>query len=181
MASRTWSSRLVVPVTTQDHISGPDNAAVTLIEYGDYQCPYCGEAELEIRAVRKALADRLRFVFRNFPLAEAHPYAPQAAAAAEAADLQGKFWPMHDMLFRNQQALDEGSLFSYAAEIGLDVARFGADLESSAVLERVDRDIEGGERSGVEGTPSFFINDLKYEDSWDRESLLEALEAVIRK
>jgi protein-disulfide isomerase len=165
-------------VTTEDHISGPENAAVTLIEYGDYQCPYCGEAELELQAVRRAMPDTLRFVFRNFPLTEAHPYALQAAAAAEAADLQGTFWPMHDMLYRNRQSLVQGSLLTYAAEIGLDVGRFGADLQSPVVLERIQRDIDGGIRSGVQGTPSFFINERKYEDSWDSESLLAALTAA---
>jgi protein-disulfide isomerase len=178
MVSRTQALRLAVPVTDQDHISGPETAAVTLVEYADYECSYCGEAELTIEAVRKALADSLRFVFRNFPLVEAHPYALQAAAAAEAADLQGSFWPMHDMLFQNQQALDEGSLLDYAADLGLDIGRFGADVQSSVVLERIRRDIEGGTRSGVQGTPTFFINDLIYQGSWDYRSLLAALMAA---
>ena len=117
----------------------------------------------------------LRFVFRNFPLVESHPHALVAAAAAEAAGLQGNYWQMHDLLFRNQRALDGGSLLVYAGRLGLDLDRFNADIESDAVLDRIRRDLESGERSGVEGTPSFFINDLKYEGAWDEESLLTAL------
>ena len=178
MMPRTGVSQLAVPVTPDDHISGPANALVTLVEYADYECSFCGRAESSVKSVRRAMADNLRFVFRNFPLIESHPYAMQAAAAAEAADLQGAFWEMHDLLFQNQQALDEGSLLIYAADLGLDIGRFSTDLQSPDVLERIQRDIEGGIRSGVEGTPSFFINGWKYEGAWDQESLLSALKAA---
>jgi protein-disulfide isomerase len=174
MQVRFGTSQLAVPVTADDHISGPENATVTLVEYADYECPYCGAAEPSVQGVRRALADTLRFVFRNFPVIEAHPHAAQAAAAAEAAGLRGKFWQMHDLLFQNQQALDAGSLLVYAAEIGLDIDQFSNDIQSDTVLERIRRDIEGGVRSDVEGTPTFFINGLKYEGPWDYESLLTA-------
>ena len=174
MQPRTGISHLAVPVTADDHIIGSDHATVTLVEYADFECPYCGQAEMSLRELRRALSDTLRFVFRNFPLIDTHPHAASAAAAAEAAGLQGKFWQMHDLLFENQRALDQGSLLVYAAEIGLDIDRFSRDIESDAVLDRIRRDMEGGIRSGVEGTPSFFINDVKYEGSWDYESLLAA-------
>ena len=114
---------------------------------------------MSVRELRRALTDTLRFVFRNFPLIDTHPHAAAAAAASEAAGLQGKFWQMHSLLFNNQRALDGGSLLVYAAEIGLDIDRFSRDIESDAVLDRIRRDMESGIRSGVEGTPSFFIND----------------------
>jgi len=174
------TAQLAVPVGPQDHSVGPETAAVTLVEYSDYECPYCGAAEPAIQGVRRVIEGTLRFVFRNFPLLEAHPHALEAAAAAEAAGLQGKFWLMHDLLFQNQQALDEASLLVYGARIGLAIDRFGADMQSVPVLQRIQRDIDGGVRSGVEGTPTFFVNNLKYEGSWNYESLLEALEDAAR-
>jgi protein-disulfide isomerase len=178
MTINIQSTQLAVPVTADDHVIGPEDAPVTLVEYADYQCPYCAGAEATLDRVRRELADTLRFVFRNFPLIQAHPYALQATAAAESAGLQGKFWEMHDELFKNQQSLDEGSLLYHAGGLGLDVDRFAEDMQSYAVVERIRHDIEGARWSGVEGTPSFFINGWKYEGSWDYESLVGALTAV---
>jgi protein-disulfide isomerase len=175
MHAKTGTSQLAAPVTADDHMLGPDNGTATLVEYGDYECPYCGVAESAVQDLRRALPDTLRYVFRHFPLIESHPHALSAATTAEAAGLQGKFWQMHDLLFKHQRALDGGSLLVYAAQIGLDIDRFGRDIESDVVLDRIRRDMEGGIRSDVEGTPSFFINGVKYEASWDYESLLTAI------
>jgi protein-disulfide isomerase len=171
-------TRLAMPVSAEDHISGAENAPITLVEYADYQCPYCRSADIAIRQVRQAVGDRVRFVFRNFPLTETHEYALQAAAAAEAAALQGKFWEMHDLLFKNQRALDEESLVRYAEQIGLDIDRFIADIQGDAVIERIRRDLDSGERSDVDSTPSFYINGQKYEGSWEPDDLLSALSAT---
>src|ERR1700674_4560043 len=171
MASRT-SSRLTHPVGQHDHISGPASAPVTLVEYGDYECPYCGEAYPIVKALQQRLGKRLRFVFRNFPLVNAHPHAQHAAEAAEAAGAQGKFWEMHDSLYEHQQALEDKSLIGYADELGLDVTRFTRELTEHHYAARVREDFLAGVRSGVNGTPSFFINGLRHDGSYDLESLL---------
>lgn len=169
-------AKLSVPVGEGDHAQGAEDAAVTLVEYGDYECPHCGRAYPIVKKVQERLGDRLRFVFRNFPLTQAHPHALKAAEAAEAAADQGKFWEMHDALFENQTALDDDSLKSYAAEIGLDTDKFAEDLDTDKFEEKVREDFMNGIESGVNGTPTFFINDVRFDGSWDEESLLEALE-----
>ena len=169
---------LVPAVGPQDHIRGPVDARVTLVEYGDYQCPYCGLAFESVQSVQSALANEMRFVFRHFPLVQIHPHAQQAAEAAEAAGAQGKFWEMHDMLFTHQDALDLGSLRRYAAEIGLDILKFDEDIEGHRHLPKIMADYQSGIESGVEGTPTFFIDGEIYTGDYDSESLRRALESA---
>jgi protein-disulfide isomerase len=164
-------------VSARDHVQGPADAPVTLLEYGDYQCPYCGAAHPIVKALQRHLGDNLRFAFRHFPLATIHEYAEGAAEAAEAAGAQGKFWQMHDTLFENQPALDFESLVGYAEELGLDVERFAMDLENQVHAPRVREDFISGIRSGVNGTPTFFINGVRHEGSFDVETMLEAIQA----
>lgn len=167
---------LSVPIGENDYTAGSKDAKVTLVEYGDYECPHCGRAYSIVKKVQKAMGDKLRFVFRNFPLTQVHPNALHAAEAAEIAGRQGKYWEMHDALFENQNALDDESLIGYADRMGLDVEKFTEDLENDTFEEKVREDFMGGAESGVNGTPTFFINGARFNQSWDYESLLEALE-----
>ncbi|MET0281995.1 MAG: DsbA family protein [Steroidobacteraceae bacterium] len=169
---------LAIPVTAADHVQGPMDAPVTLVEYGDYQCPYCGEAYQVIKAVQQTLGSRLRFVFRNFPLNQAHPQAELAAEAAEAAGAQGKFWEMHDALYENQQQLGQPLIEALVEQLGLDAGRLEQDLQARSFQARVKHDFMGGVRSGVNGTPGLFINGQRYDQSWDEESLTAALLAA---
>src|SRR5271167_1073596 len=146
--------KLKPPVGANDHQQGPQNAVVTVVEYGDYECPYCGEAYPVTKALQERLGDQLRFVFRNFPLGEMHPHAEHAAEAAEAAAAQGKFWEMHDLLYENQDALEDEDLVKYAKALRLDVARLVTEMEAHQHAERVREDFSSGVRSGVNGTPS---------------------------
>jgi protein-disulfide isomerase len=174
-----FEASLILPVGERDHRSGPDDAPVTLVEYGDYQCPYCGQAYPIVKEIQRRLGDRLRFVFRNFPITTSHPHAQHAAEAAEVAATYGAFWEMHDTLYEHQSALDDDSLRSYAERIGIDVARFDEDMIAHRQRERVQEDFMSGVRSGVNGTPTFFVNGLRYDESWDVESLLAALEDAV--
>jgi len=176
VSTTQWHPVLTLPVSDRDHIQGPDDAAVTLVEYGDYQCPYCGAAYPIVKEVQARMGDRLRFVFRNFPITTSHPRAQQAAEAAEAAGAQGQFWPMHDLLYENQQHLDDQDLLSYGGRLGLDVDRFERELTAHVHAERVHDDFMSGVRSGVNGTPSFYIDGSRYDDSYELETLLAALE-----
>jgi protein-disulfide isomerase len=171
-------SRLRVPVGPQDHILGNPKALVTLVEYGDYQCPYCGAAYPILREVQRQMGDILRFVFRNFPLAEAHPHALLAAEAAEAAGAQERFWPMHDLLFEHQDALGLAHLAGYAKKLKLDLPRFTRDLETHAFRARVEEDFRGGIRSGVNGTPTLFVNDLRYDGEVGVGAIVAAVKAA---
>ena len=166
---------LRVPVTEQDHIQGLPSARVTLVEYGDYECPHCGRAHPIVQEVQKQLGRQLRFVFRNFPLAQAHAHAQHAAEAAEAAAAQGRFWEMHDTLYEHQGALDDAHLVKYARLVGLDDRRVTDALASHEFAARVRHDFIGGVRSGVNGTPTFFINGVRFDDSWDVVTLVNAL------
>ncbi len=148
---------------------------VTLVEYGDYQCPYCGAAYHIIKAVQKQLGTKLRFVFRNFPLNQAHPYVELAAEAAEAAGAQNKFWEMHDALYENQEQLGQPLIETLVKRLKLDAGRFEADLESRKFQAHVKHDFMGGVRSGVNGTPGLFINGERFDGSWDEEPLTAAL------
>jgi|ERR1700676_3654929 protein-disulfide isomerase len=171
-------SSLKIPVSAADHIQGPETAKVTLLEYGDYECPHCGRAYPIVKKVQKYFANRLRFVFRNFPLSEAHPHAESAAETAEFAGAQAKFWEMHDGLFENQDRLG-GALYSeLAEELDLPTAELRKALESREFAARVKSDFSGGVRSGVNGTPTFFINGKRHDDSFDYETLVAAIEAV---
>ena len=176
MAAPSLRSTLSVPVGARDHVQGPETAPVTLVEYGDFECPYCGAAYLIAKQVQEAMGDQLRFVFRHFPLTQIHPHAEYAAEASEAAGAQGKFWEMHDILYENQAALDPLHLEGYAEELGLDTVKFVRELEDGVYRERVREDFASGVRSGVNGTPGFFINGVRYDGSWDGPLLLEALE-----
>ncbi len=166
---------LSVPVTTRDHAQGPADAVLTLVEYGDYECPHCGRAYPIVKALQRRFGSRLRFVFRNFPLGEIHPHAQHAAEAAEAAASQGLFWEMHDTIFEHQSALDDRHLVQYARDIGADERQLHDELTSHAHAARVREDFLTGVRSGVNGTPTFFINGVRHDDSWDVETLAQAL------
>lgn len=172
-------SQLKPPVSASDHAQGNADAAVTLVEYGDYQCPYCGQAYPIVKAVQTAMGSRLRFVFRNFPLAEIHKFATGAAQIAEAAALQGKFWEMHDSLYEHQDALKPEHLLEQARRLHLDMDKLRRDLESPTALERVRADFISGARSGVNGTPSFFINGVRFDGNWtDVDAFVAALTAA---
>ena len=152
-----------LPVAGRDHIQGPIDAPVALVEYGDYECPYCGTTYPIIKAIQKRLGDRLCFAFRNFPLANSHPHAQHAAEAAEAAGAQGKFWEMHDLLFENQEALDDEDIIQYATTLGLDTNRLITEVLAGTHTARVREDFRSGARGGVNGTPTLFINGERYE------------------
>jgi protein-disulfide isomerase len=171
-------SRLTPPVSEGDHRSGPDDAPVTLVEYGDFECPSCGAAYPYVEEVRRRMGARLRFVYRHFPLTQMHPHAMHAAEAAEAAGAQGKFWQMHAMLFEHQDALDDADLVRYTKALHFDGERFASELASGAHVERIREHIRSGIRSGVNGTPTFFINGVRYDGSWEASDLLAALEAA---
>jgi len=170
------TATLIPPVSARDHAEGPDDAPLTLVEYGDYQCPYCGMAYPVVKRLQKNLGKKLRFVFRNFPLTQAHPYAGIAAEAAEAAALLGKFWPMHDTIYENQEILSPDSLAEWAHELGLEDKDLQRAIERPEIAERLKEDRRSGIRSGVNGTPTFFINGTRHNGPPDYPSLLEALE-----
>jgi protein-disulfide isomerase len=176
MSSAGGPPRLVLPVGPRDHIQGPVDAALTLVEYGDYECPYCGEAYPIVKEIQRRMGSRLRFVFRNFPLGNMHPHAALAAEAAEGAAAQGRFWEMHDILYEHQSALGEPDLEGYARSLGLDAKRFATELARHAHTERVREDFMSGVRSGVNGTPTFYINEVRHDGSYDVGELLGALE-----
>jgi protein-disulfide isomerase len=161
--------RLTPPVSERDHVAGTSDAPVTLVEYGDYECPHCGRAYPILKEVQRRLGSQLRFVFRNFPLKEAHPHAQHAAEAAEAAGAQGKFWEMHDAIFEHQDALEDPDLAQYADALGLDADRLARELEAGVYAKRVRNDFRSGVRSGVNGTPTFFLNGLRYDGDWSDE------------
>jgi formate-nitrite transporter family protein len=170
------SAQLMVPVTDRDHSIGPANAPVTLVEYGDFECPHCRRAQPLVKGLVRYMAENLRFVFRHFPLAEAHPHSRHAAEASEAAAAQGKFWEMHDLLFENQDALEDEDLVMYAARIGLDFQRVGQELAAGTYARKVRDDFRGGVRSGVNGTPTFFINGSRFDGNWaDANEFIQAL------
>jgi len=174
--SSAATSKLTPPVGDRDHVQGPIDAPVTFVEYGDYQCPHCLQAHLIVRELQERLGDRFCYVFRHFPLSASHPNAQHAAEAAEAAAAQGKFWEMHDHLFRHQGALDDSHLVQYAAQLGLDMERFERELREGVYADRVREDIQSGVPSGVNGTPTFYINGSRYDGPWDVESLLAEIE-----
>jgi protein-disulfide isomerase len=164
MSSTTPTSPLAVPVDElRDHIQGPADAPVTLVEYGDFECPFCGMAYTDLKEIRSRVGDRLRFVFRHFPR-PVHPHAFNAAEASECAAAQGEgyFWAMHDQLFEHQHALENENLVDYAKSIGLDRSRFVQDLSAHAYVRHVQDDLQGAMRSDVHGTPTFFINGTRY-------------------
>jgi protein-disulfide isomerase len=170
---------LTIPVSADDHVQGAATAPVTLLEYGDYECPYCGAAYPLVKAIVRRLGAKLRFVFRNMPLNEMHPRAELAAEAAEAAGAQGKFWEMHDALYEHQAELGPDLVRKLAGRLHLDAAQFETDLVSGKFRDRVKRDFMSGVRSGVAGTPTFFINGALYNGELDERSLTAALQQKI--
>lgn len=154
---------LAPEVNDQDHQHGPKNAQITIVEYGDYECPHCNKAHVVIKRIQREFPKQLRFVFRNFPLSKSHPIALPAAIAAEAAALQGKFWEMHNTIFENHRLLNTEGLFTMASLAGLDIEQFKNDIQSDELLAKVESDFESGMRSGVNGTPSFFVNGTKFD------------------
>ena len=169
---------LAVAVAADDHAQGSADAPLVLVQYGDYECPYTRRSLAEVEAVRVELGPALRWIYRNFPLTEIHPHALQAAEAAEAADGQGRFWEMHALLFAGQDHLEAPDLRRYADELGLDTDRFTRDLEGHTRLARIEADVDGGVRSGVGGTPTFFTNGVRHDGPYDAAALLAALSAT---
>jgi len=160
------SAQLVVQVSERDHIAGSLDAPVVLVEYGDFECPHCGRAYPIVKAAKRGLGDELAVVYRHFPLAEVHPHATLAAEAAEAAGAQSAFWEMHDMLFEHQNALEPEDLLAYADMLELDRARFAREVDNGVHAAKVRDDFRGGVRSGVNGTPTFFINGERFDGNW---------------
>lgn len=169
-------NRVIRPVSARDHVQGRDGAPVTMIEYGDFECVYCGIAHAVVKAVQRELGDMLRFVFRHFPLAEIHPNARSAAHASEAAAAQDRFWEMHDVLLRHQHALSHEDLRRYSDALGLDAARVARELVAGTHAGRVSEDFRNAVRSGVNETPAFFVNGARFDGSWtDVDSFIGAL------
>jgi protein-disulfide isomerase len=172
-----WESKLILPVSEdRDHVQGSADAPVLLVEYGDYECPYCGEAYPIVKDLQERMGEQLRFVFRNFPITTSHPHAERAAEAAEAAAAQGRFWEMHDHLYEHQRRLTDDDLRTYARTLDLDADLFDKELAEHVHADRVHEDFVSGVRSGVNGTPTFFINGLRHDDSYETETLLNALQ-----
>ena len=166
---------LTLPDPERDHISGSADGLIRLLEYGDYECPFCAEVQPIVKEIQRRLGDDLLFGFRNFPLTNIHPHSEHAAEAAEAAGMQKNFWSMHDTLFENQRALDDDDLAEYAAELGLDETRLIREVTASVYAPRIREDFKSGVRGGVNGTPTFFINGERYDGPLDLKNLLNAL------
>jgi protein-disulfide isomerase len=160
------------PVSTNDHIEGKEDALIELVEYGDYECPHCGRAYYIVKKMQQQLGNKLKFIFRNFPLTKIHPLATPAAVATEAADLQGKYWEIHDIIFENQESLEPGSFLEFAGQLGMNIKKFKKDLQDPALTEKVEAHFESGIRSGVNATPTFFINGIKYNDGWEGDRMM---------
>jgi protein-disulfide isomerase len=172
-------ANLKPPVTPEDHIQGPEDAQVTLVEYGDYECPHCGRAYSIIKRVQKHFGKSLRFVFRNFPLSELHPNAESAAETAEFAGAGGKFWEMHDLLFENQERLSRALYLKLGEQLSLSIEVLRKALEDGTYQSRVRADFSSGVRSGVNGTPTFFINGKRHDGPFDYETLVLAIQEQI--
>jgi protein-disulfide isomerase len=172
---------LSIPVGPEDHSRGPLDAKLTVVEYGDYQCPYCGQAYPIVEQLFNEFADSMRLVFRNLPLAEVHPHAEAAAEVAEAVALQGKFWEIHDTLFENQRDLSAGALLRYVNDVGADAERATSDIARGAPKQRVEADFEGAIRSGANGTPTFFVNGVRYDGSWMYEPFAAYLSQLLER
>ncbi len=172
-------AKLQVAVSADDHIQGDQGAAVTLVEYGDFQCPDAGMAFPMVKKLQRHFGKKLRFVYRNFPLIDIHPVAEPAAEAAEFAAAQGKFWEMHDALFENQDRLSETMLARVAERLGMDGEAASEAIENQQFEERIARDVDGGAKSGVHGTPTFFVNGELYGGEWAFEELKAAIDQAM--
>jgi protein-disulfide isomerase len=169
------------PLSERDHVLGSPTAGAELVEYGDFECPHCARAAVVVEQLRAELGGQLRFAFRHFPLAKMHPHARKAAQATEAAAVQGghgKFWEMHNVLFRNPSAMDLPHLLDYAGQMQLDVGRFESELHADTYAARVQEDITSGVRSGVNGTPTFFINGKRHNGGYDIDALRAAIDST---
>jgi protein-disulfide isomerase len=176
LVNKGGAPQLVLPVGARDYVQGSGEAAVTLLEYGDFACGHCAEAFPVVKEITRWLRGELRYVFRHFPVADKHPHARRAAEAAEAAGAQGRFWEMHDLLCEHSPALDPAHLERYAQELGLDVERFAHEMSAHTYLEKVREDMTSGVESGVTRTPTFFINGVQYRGEADTDGLLAAIE-----
>lgn len=176
MTEHFGEHRLTSAISDRDHAQGPADAHLTLVMYGDFECPYTRKARPVLHRLRRELDERLRYAFRNFPLTQIHPHAQHASEAAEAAASQGKFWEMYDVLFENQRHLEDADLVSYADQVGLELARFERETAGHVHARRINEDVQGGLESGVGGTPTFFINGLRYDGPYDLETLRAAIE-----
>jgi protein-disulfide isomerase len=168
--------RLSPPLEDIDHVRGERGAPLELVMFGDFQCPFCLGSQSILRRVRERLGDRLLFAFRHLPIPEKHPLAMLAAEASEAAAAQGKFWEYHDALYANQPKLSRETMLDAAAELGLDVERLTAEIDSGAHRDRIARDLASAEASGATGTPTFFVNGERFYGAYDASSLIESLE-----
>jgi protein-disulfide isomerase len=172
---------LSVPITATDHVLGEPRAPLQLVEFGDFECPNCKQAAPAVKLLLERYPGRIRFAFRHFPLAEVHPHALAAAEVAEVAAAQGKFWPMHDLLFENQLHLEGPNLHGYAQRLQLDMARYAAELDDHIHVQRIREHMQGGRSSGVRGTPAFFINGRLQDVSFGIHLLHDAVEAALRR
>jgi protein-disulfide isomerase len=172
---------LNTPVSAVDHVLGPDHAHVTVVEYGDFECPNCKQAAPAVKLLLERFSERVRFVYRHFPLEEVHPHALAAAEVAECAGAQGQFWPMHDLLFEHQLHLKAPRLRSYAERLSMDMARYTAELDDHVYLQRVREHQYGGRNSGVRGTPTFFVNGRLQDVSFGIQGLFEAVEHSLKR
>ena len=173
--------QLTVPVTAADHSIGSAGASVVVVEYGDFECPNCKQAAPAVKLLLRHFVGRIRFVYRHFPLEEVHPLALQAAEAAESAGGQGKFWPMHDLLFDNQPHLKLPQLRSYAEKLQIDIARFAAEMDDHPYLHRIREHMQNGRESGVRHTPTFFVDGRIQDVSFGLRSLFDAVDAALRE
>jgi len=173
------TSMLTIPVNDRDHIQGKPHAVITLVEYGDYECPHCGHAFPIVEELRRQWGDRMRFVFRHFPLTQVHPHAEMAAEAAEAAGFRNHYWQMHRLLMTHQDALEPADLVRYAGQLGLDTQWFDHALTAHTFQKKVREDFMSGVRSGVNGTPTFFINDARHDGPFSLEALSEAFDSIV--
>lgn len=169
-------TKLIIPQNNKDHITGNTKGTVTLVEYGDFQCPSCGEAYPIVKEILKRKGDILKFIFRNFPLYQIHPNALHAAYATESAGKQNKFWEMHDILLENQEHLEDKDLQQYAKDLSLDINQFTKDMKSDEIAKKVEEDINGAIKSGVNATPTFFVNGISFDKSTELDLLLEAID-----
>ncbi|HEX4242069.1 MAG TPA: DsbA family protein [Steroidobacteraceae bacterium] len=179
MSATPHAGTLAVPPEPIDHVAGPEHARVTVIEYGDFECPSCKVAATTPKLLLERFPNKVRFIFRHFPLQDAHPHALLAAEAAEAAGAQGKFWQMYDVLFANQAHLKDRDLHRYAGELGLDMARYVAEMDDHIYLQRVREQIAGGERSHIRATPSFFLNGAIQDISFGMKALHDAVARAV--
>jgi protein-disulfide isomerase len=174
------SFELTLPVSPADHVIGPAHAVVTVVEYGDFECPNCKQAAPAVKLLLDRFTGRIRFIFRHFPLEEVHPHALQAAETAESAGAQSKFWPMHDLLFDNQQHLKSNQLRAYAEQLQLDLGGYAADMKDHAYLQRIREHMQSGRDSGVRSTPAFFVERKIRDVSFGMDALFQAVETALQ-